>query len=677
MRAHASVLFTAAKGILVDSWYARTAEDAASIYEVGRNLSLEQWVQVGSLANSSLLALVNIHQLYQIVASSHLPDERVIHLVMQQRDSAVTFYKRASESFGEGNYGKALGDINTALSEFTKTPLHKYNIAEMKADEALQAEMLQLKAVAQLLQAHTQRQITAVTKILQQALKLDSHLVVANNLLAFIYIHLLKSDESAKGYLQNSLNLCQQQLFARYYSAKIHNNEKEMHRSMKELVILFQDKQLSDEAKFNTRTDWRNLQSTTLPFMVTYMLTDWLEYSAKYADKPETLATVANVCANIAWSQPDEIVKKCSIMILETRIRALRRISKMKALATEFEPYDLEWRASHSLPTIDASDTYEKKYLMRFPASQIDHSILRLVTSQNVDLKFLTQEDYAPRLAKLIKSWIQHGFLFDDQNPLIDNIKVQIKLCKHFTGKQRIDAEAAILNLCNDKALLEYFDHTYVLSADNETLCRTFIIDNQPLSLFHLICEFANIELHVYQPDEDGYRLVHSVSNPLSISLQGPNLDTKTGLGKCIHVVYDQEHSTLAFLSNLDTPARVYRRIAASHCWSLLEKDPSNKLARDILTRDGNIVLPSLPMPEAANDNPAFDFNPLAGGVTSIQANQVFLKGEEIEKAIREQADWDHSLIGRAYTLFQSPKFYASLILIASGVAQIHRALKK
>src|SRR3990167_1373002 len=337
--------FKKAKETLVDPWFNRTMMDIQNLRTFLTDINLEQWVQIGALANSSLLSLVNIHHLYQSFATRNLPDENVIRLVMRQRESAVTSYKQASESFRDGSHGKALNEVNSALAEFTKTLLQKYNIEEMRADETLQAEMLLLKAICQLFLAKSTTSIKSVISTLQAALKLDNNLIVAHNTLILINVHLIKNPSAAKTNICSSLDLSQQQIFANYYHAKLNDDEKGMSSAIESLIRLFQDKKMMEsEGKSSESTAWRNLQATTLPCMAVFLVSDWLDYSATHAKQAETLVAISKYCASFVWTQSEDIIKRCCNMILETRIRALRRISFMKRSATVFEAYDDEWR---------------------------------------------------------------------------------------------------------------------------------------------------------------------------------------------------------------------------------------------------------------------------------------------------------------------------------------------
>jgi hypothetical protein len=111
--------------------------------------------------------------------------------------------------------------------------------------------------------------------------------------------------------------------------------------------------------------------------------------------------------------------------------------------------------------------------------------------------------------------------------------------------------------------------------------------------VLHILCEQSDIHLYVYTKQNDilTFNQIDSKMNDENTLLGSTRINPKTQQVEALHVCYHPEASTLLTLESLDTPSRVYSRIALQDAWSLHTKNPNNPVALDYLKRKGAVNL--------------------------------------------------------------------------------------
>jgi hypothetical protein len=562
---------------VLDGLFKHGASSLSGALSAAQSLGLEKWVQIGALSNYSLLSLVSVHELYRGLTAAAPRDDSAVRAVLQQRESAVASYKKATEEFNCGSYGAALNRMESALAEFVDAPLKKYNLAESKIDIALKAEMFQFYGIVLFHYSQDHTFIIRALENLQRASRLDASLVLTHNMMAFIQFYYLNDKDCARMHLLDSIKLNGLQLFARYYLARLDHDESAMHRVITELMHLC-------ESQSDQSAEWRNMQASTLLFMVPFMLTDCLAYCSLHLKDSRSLANLVDVCATVLSKQPSDILKLCSITILEARINASQRMAKLKRNATIFESYEQDKLSANCLSYNNGSINY----FLTVPANQLYKSVLGRL-GDHLDLEFLTTEPYVERMGMIIRDWAAHGWLSDDDNPEIQRISALNKQTKHLKDEPRESAQHDIYRLCTIDSVIRHFISRY-LTFNWVNICK--ITSTTPhLSVLGLLCENAGIRLSMYAIDQTG--MLIPANNHIEQGAQPHEV---------MHVLSDIRTNQLYCLEEITAPSMIYSRLAMRDCWLLLELDEKHPTAREMLLRKGALNVPYLRANDKAND---------------------------------------------------------------------------
>lgn len=581
VRLFGDVKSTAVKDQLVQ-WYVEGKTKIQPLVDCLKNIKLEQWAQIASIANSSSATIVSSLEIVSRLVGKSGVDEMLMRRIANERESAVNSYKQANQALLAGSHGLALMHIDNAMAEFNATPLTGTQ-REVWADLQLKSEMLVLKAMIHLSLNKPQAAINA----LKVVLSIDANALLAHNLLAHLYIHTENNSDSAKLHLKKSLSLASHQIFANYYLAKLNGSEAKMRDAMDKLVNVFSQKaSLGEDVSHNSA--WLSLQATTIPCMILSLLTDWLSYSVSHVNDPRALACIANM-GTVLSEQPIDVLSASSERILEVRLLALNRLAKLKLFAAECESYDLEWRQSYAL--VEPGESNESSYFMEFSSKTITKSVTRLFDS--VDLNLLKSKEFQCKMAAVIAGWAVHGWLSQDSS--MQDILQCVRVLKHLTGQAREKQHQALLALCSNTKIITHFVESYILLPNPwENIYKATQHGEKLHSVLHILCAHLNVNLHAYTKKEGVLTLSESYSemHDESVLLGGAaRISKKTADIEKLPVCYNSEMNSLSILMPINTPGRVYSRIALQDAWSLHAKNPNNQVALEYLQRKGAVNL--------------------------------------------------------------------------------------
>ncbi len=553
-----------------------------------KQLELNQWAQIASIASGSSASAVSALEIFARLYPKSSTDD-LTRRIVNERESAANSYKQANQAMLAGSLGLALKQIKRALNEFTATSF-AHSQREVWADKQLQAEMLLLKGVIQF----SLKKLKSAILTLNAVLQIDENNLLAHNLLAHIYLHETFNVKAAKKHLAHSRTLASQQIFANYYLAKFNQDEAQMQKMMDQLVAVFSQSAEPQEGSTHSEA-WLNLQSTTVPSLIIVILIDWLAYATSHVNEATTLATIANM-GSILSQQPLEIMAHYSEAFLEVRLKALDKLASLKSVAAEFESTDLEWRESYGLLE-EESDAY----YLEFPSNTIGRSVLSKFESFNWDSLTLPAQQKA--MSEVVAGWALYGWLSGDET--LKAINQQVRAMKHLKGQTRDLAYQTLLSACASEDVIKHFLTSFIFTQRRwENIFKATLHHDSLHSVFHVMCSLSNIELLAHAKENNTLKYCQAFSNNVSedsyLGVGEMRINPKTQAHEVLHVSYHPEQNSLFILEALNTPSRVYSRIALQDAWSLHKRFPNNFLAWEYLARKGAIYAKA-PSGEVAN----------------------------------------------------------------------------
>lgn len=546
-----------------------------------KNLELNQWAHVAAIASSSTAATVSVFEIASRLLAKSNSEESLVRRIVNERESAVHSYKQANQALNMGALGAALAHINHALAEFTETALAGSH-REVWADKQLQAEMLFFKAVIQL----QMKKPNAAMKTLKKVIDIDDNHLLAHNVLANSYIHHQKDHAAAETHLKKSRGLASKQIFANYYLAKMKDDQEKMHKVMNELTQVFAQLPASLEER-NASQAWLSLQGTTLPSMVLELLIDWLRVALESVDDANTLANIANI-GSLLSQQPAEVVSAFAEPFLEVRLAALNKLATLKSYTAAFDTVDHQWREAYGL--VETIESGESNYFIEFPAKQITKFVAAKFDSFDGGV-LVSDVNNHQRMSHIIAEWAMHGWMKHQ------DVQAAVKAMKHLKGPAREKGYDALQALCATPAIIKYFVDEYIAPQafhqpeQWSNIFKATVRDNKLYSVFHLMCECAEIQLHVYTAEDNALSYQAPYSAVADDVLGTQRINPKTKAPEALHLSYHPEDNTLRILKPLETPSDVYRAIALQDAWSLHTKNPNNFAAYTHLSRKGAIFV--------------------------------------------------------------------------------------
>lgn len=573
-----------------------------------KSIGLEEFGKFCKLGNLFQMIAINGMTLYKQI--NNLMSDKIFHEITTRRESAVSSYKLAQKCIEDACYQKALHHLEKALEEYSAHKQYKDTIK----DEALRADMYFYKAICHFFLEKNNSSI----ECLQKSISYEKSNILAFNFLAFIYMNCkdVASLDKAKRYLEESIKWESKQIFANYYVAKLNNNFESMKEAVDELINAFDVEDNISNAQQHGNEFKRNLEATTLAFFLPFLITDWLTVLAENVTDVEMLCRIANFCAElIAKTQKkiqSTILNKVSIVVHESRIKALNKIAAIKKESSKFEHFDDDLLQVYSLSSSDG------KRFVDYPTQWLDYSITKFF-SHGFDLKYI-KENFSDQVTNMIAEWAKLSWLAQDTDHRIkkicglvkeinrsridlanlENKRQVLKIAANDNGitakkakgiRLSLDtSEASLLESCSKEDVIDYFldryfnekgwNHWFKIAAIRDE--NKEILSLQ--SLLHLAAKYHKIDLKIYTKKDK--TLIASTQSQVSELNEG-----------AIHLLLNETKAEFSLLQEVNTPYKLYRTLAILSCRDLLEVDSKNELAQQILNKR---LVASIPL-EAKN----------------------------------------------------------------------------
>ena len=607
--------------------------------DIIKQRTLLDWVHIASLAGTLTSWVNNAAHTYK---NFNTLDDNGLRRLHQERDSAAVNYSEANKKLQEGSLGAALRRIDVALDEFSKTMrLRANNVEELASAKIVYADMLRFKGITLF---YLDRFDEAIIS-LRQSLELIPEQPIVVNILAFIAIYhpTKKNLTAAKRYVVESLELNSTQIFANFYHAMLNDDYDLMQQTIDGLVKISQLREVTPKNQWEQIKELHNLEATSLDVFVLYITVEWINVCTKRHDDLRTLSEIANCCGMILQKYDSAILKKCAGMFLESRFNALMKIAKAKSTSSHFSEYDYAWQKSYGLLCVDPKEDKpeKKRYFFKQNVTWLDHATTKLFPS-GADPQCLKADAMREKVGAIIAEWAKSGWLSFDTNTHIKKICSYVKELKHKPDDE--ETKTAIKELCKRKEdVIDCFVATCVVEKGWRPWFRVAkkINGNGAVesisSLLHIICETQGINLSVYSLDnENNIKRENDFSQTAAaVRKNAKRRDQPFEL----QVLLNENSDEFSVLHELNTTSRMYRLIALADCWSLLEKDPNNSFAWNILSNRGLAIIPVWAQEELLGlrkkSSSALIYSQLKTAITKYSADKY--RGESQNDKIKTQ----------------------------------------
>lgn len=562
---------------------------------------------VNQLLNIANTGVSTLHSLWQLFEAMYHPTEEDIKCVQIEREAALKNYNTAFTLLERNSLGSALEHINDALNEFNKTAYFK-KFFEIIESKDVYANILILKALI----LHRMKKYAPAVEVLINATAKNPKSIMAQNLLAFIYIQHIKNNRFGRRHLEQSKYLSNDEIFPNFYLGLLNKDYELFEKSADNLFeMLMLQAQATPDQLISNQLFGRFITYTPM-IAVPRMLIDWLKF--KIEQGPQNLVKNYRLFDEHINNQPKVFNEFYAEGIYAIRINALMKIHDMIKSKNKFDDNDIYFLQSYALflQKNDVSQATVHNNFFYLGSKDYQDKVINKLLS----LPILDTENHLKEMPTIIAQWALKGLLPNEQ-PLFAKINSLLKNNKKKIGDERKEFYKILLDTCNNKTLINTFISvfltTQVSTKDKkwENLLKTIewdadfkeILDkdiNPFCSLIYIIANTKNINLKVYVHTENGIKHEAKLS---SISNHANTL----------HIVHNPLNDVFVPVDAISSPSSIYRRMAFDHCYLLLKCNPQNKMAKNTLTK-------LLKTPEQK--------------VTSSQVEYLSLFGESLRKTL-------------------------------------------